>query len=109
MKTLSTIAESIRHYKLNAVGGFAGWSKVHCADGYRRHVPSMGFDGVGPGEVEEIIFGWLNDIGAKQELINITEFGCSVTCYLNIPDKNGDRLDIVEVFKIDDSGKVEEI
>ena len=109
MKTLSTIAESIRHYKLNAVGGYAEWSKVPCADGYRMHVPSMGFDVVGPAEVEEVIFGWLDDIGAKQELINIIEFGCYVTCYLHIADNNGDILDIVEVFKIDDGGNVEEI
>ena len=109
MKNLSTIAESIRHYKLNAGGGYAEWSKVQCTNDYRMHVPSMGFDVVGPAEVEEIIFGWLNDIGATQELVDIIEFGFYVTCYLHIADKHGDILDIVEVFKIDDSGQVEEI
>ena len=86
---LSPTAEAIRHYKLNASGGYAKWSKVLCTDDYRMHVPSMGFDVVGPLEVEEIIFGWLTDIGAKQELVKIIEFGSYVTCYLLITHKDG--------------------
>ena len=73
------------------------------------HVPSMGFNTVGPLESEKIIFGWLNEIEAKQELINIVEFGSYITCYLKISDKGGGILDVVEVFKIDGIGKVEEI
>ena len=53
------------------------------------HVPSMELDVVGPLEVEEIIFGWLTDIGAKQELIDIIELGFYVTCYLQITDQDG--------------------
>ena len=69
----------------------------------------MGFDVVGPLEVEEIIFGWLTDIGAKQELIDIIEFGSYVTCYLQITGKDGGILDVVEVFKVNDTGKIQEI
>jgi len=32
-----------------------------------------------------------------------------VTCYLHITDKDGVVLDIVEVFQIDDEGRVTEI
>jgi hypothetical protein len=69
----------------------------------------MGFNTVGPIENDKIIFGWLTEIGASQELINIIEFGSYVTCYLKISDKDGGILDVVEIFKADDSGKVEEI
>jgi len=109
MTDLSPTAEAIRHYKLNANGGYAEWSKVLCTDDYRMHAPSMGFDVVGPLEVEEIIFGWLTDTGAKQKLIDIIEFGSYVTCYLQITDKDGGILGVVEVFKVDDTGKTEEI
>ena len=109
MTDLSATAEAIRHYKLHTSGGYAEWSKVLCTDDYRRHVPSMGFDVVGPLEVEEIIFDWLTDIGAKQELVDIIEFGSYVTCYLHITDKDRGILDVVEVFKVDDTGKIEEI
>ena len=51
----------------------------------------------------------LSEIGATQELINIIEFGSYLTCYLKITDKDGGILDVVEVFKTDDTGKVEEI
>ena len=69
----------------------------------------MGFDVTGPVEIQEVIFGWLTEIEAKQELVDIVEFGPSVTSYLHISDKDGAVLDIVEVFKIDDAGRVEEI
>ena len=71
MTNLSATAQSIRHYKLNASWGDAKWSKVNCTEDYRMHVASMGFDVAGPPEVEEVVFGWLNDIGAKQELVDI--------------------------------------
>ena len=109
MKELSPTAEAIRHYKLNADGGYKGWSKVSCAENYKMHVPSMGFNTSGPIEIQEVIFGWLADIEAKQELVDIVEFGSTVTCYLHISDKDGTVLDIVEIFKIDDAGRVEEI
>ena len=108
MPDLSPTAEAIRQYKLNANRGYAAWSKVLCTDDYRMHVPSMGFDVVGPLEVEEIIFGWLTDIGAKQGLSEIIEFGSYVTCYLQITDQDGGILDVVEAFKVDDTGKIEE-
>ena len=50
------------------------------------HVPAMGFDVTGHDEVRDVIFGWLADIGAEQELV-----------------------DIVEVFQIDEEGRVAEI
>ena len=73
------------------------------------HVPSMGFDVSGPGEIKEVIFGWLTEIEAKQELVDIVEFGSNVTCYLRISVKGGTVLNIVEIFKIDDVGRVDEI
>ena len=109
MENLSPIAEAIRHYKLNASGGYDEWSKVPRAPDYKMHVPSMDFNVTGHDEVREVIFGWLTDIGAQQELVNIVEFGGSVTCYLHITDKEGAVLDIVEVFQIDDQGRVREI
>jgi hypothetical protein len=109
MPNLSATAAAIRHYKLNADGGYAEWSKVPCTDDYQMHVPSMGFNTTGPVENENIIFGWLTDIEAKQELVNMVEFGSYVTCYLHISVKEGGVLDVVEVFKINDIGKVEEI
>jgi len=48
MSDLSVVGEAIRYYKLNADGGYAEWSKVPCTDDYKMHVPSMGFDTVGP-------------------------------------------------------------
>ena len=75
MENLSPIAEAIRHYKLNASGGYEEWSKVPRAPDYKMHVPAMGFDVTGHDEVRDVIFGWLTDIGAQQELVNIVEFG----------------------------------
>ena len=69
----------------------------------------MGFDVSGPGEIKEVIFGQLTEIEAKQELVDIVEFGSTVTCYLSISVKGGTVLNIVEVFKIDDVGRVDEI
>ena len=109
MKTLSPIAEAIKHYKLNASGGYEEWAKVPCAENYRMHVPSMGFDVSGAAEVQEVIFGWLYDIEAKQELVDIVQFGPNIVCYLHITDKNGDVMDITEIFQIDDAGSVIEI
>ena len=109
MSNQSEIGEAIRYYKLHADGGYAEWSKVPCTDDYKMHVPSMGFNTVGPVENEKVIFGWLTEIGAQQELVDIVEFGAYVTCYLKISDKDGGMLDVVEVFKTDGSGKVEEI
>ena len=109
MENLSPIAEAIRHYKLNASGGYDEWSKVPRAPDYKMHVPYMDFNVTGHDEVREVIFGWLTDIGAQQELVDIVEFGGSVTCYLHITDKEGAVLDIVEVFQIDDQGRVSEI
>ena len=99
MKTLSPIGEAIRHYKLNASGGYEEWSKVARAPDCRMHVPATGFDVTGHDEVRDVTFGWLTDIGAEQELVDIIEFGASVTCYLHIKDKEGVVLDIVEVFR----------
>jgi len=109
MSELSSIAEAIRNYKLNAEDGYEGWAKVPCSNDYRMYVPSMGFDVTGADEVKEVIFGWLNDIEAKQELVNIVEFENTVTTFLHISNKDEEVLNIVEVFKIDDEGRVFEI
>lgn len=109
MDKLSPIGNAIKEYKLNAGGGFGAWSRVPCAEHYRMHVPSMGFDVTGHAEVNDVIFGWLTDIGAQQELMDIVEFGDSVTCFLRITDKEGAVLEIVEVFQIDTEGHVSEI
>ena len=109
MIELSPTAEAIRRYKLNASGGYEEWTKVSCTENYIMHVPSMGFVVSGPGEIKEVIFGWLTEIEAKQELVDIVEFGSTVTCYLCISVKGGTVLNIVEIFKIDDVGGVDEI
>ena len=109
MNNLSSIAEAIRDYKLNASGGFDEWIKVPCEEKYRMFVPSMGFDVIGHTKVKEVIFGWLNDIEAKQELVEIIEFENSVTTFLKISNKDNETLNIVEVFKISDNGKINEI
>ena len=75
MSKLSATGEAIRHYKHNASGGYAEWSKVPCTDDYRMHVPSMGFNTKGAAECKDVIFGWLTDIGAQQELVDIIEHG----------------------------------
>ena len=109
MSTLSSAGEAIRHYKLNASGGYAEWAKVPCTPDYKMHVPLMDFNTVGAEENERIIFGWLTDIGASQELVDIVEFGAYVTCYLRIAQSSGETIEIVEVFKIAENGQVEEI
>ena len=40
MSELSSIAEAIRNYKLNAEGGYEAWAKVPCSNDYRMYVPS---------------------------------------------------------------------
>lgn len=74
MKNFSPIAEAIRYYKLNSGGGYDQRSKVLCTENYRMHVSSMGFDISGPAEVQEVIFGWITEIEARQELVDIVEF-----------------------------------
>ena len=82
---------------------------LFCTEDYRMLVPSMCFDVASPTEVDEIVFGQLNDIGARQELLDIIEFGSNVTYYLHIANKDEEILDIVEIFKINDKVQVEEI
>ncbi len=109
MTELSSIGEAVRHYKLNASGGYPEWAKVPYSSDYKMHVPAMGFVTVGPIENEKIIFGWLGEMEAQQELVNIVEFGSYVTCYLRITDKDGGVLDVVEVSKSNEQGEIEEI
>ena len=75
MIELSSIGEAIRHYKINALGGYPEWAKVSCSSDYRMHVLAMAFDTVASVENEEFIFGWLGEMGAHQELVDIVEFG----------------------------------
>ena len=72
------------------------------------HVPSQGFDVQGAAEVEEVIFGWLSEQGAKQTLLDIVERGDNVTCFLKIANADGTEIFMTEVFQILD-GAVNEI
>ena len=44
IERLTPIGVAIRHYKLNASGGYEEWSKSARATDYRMHMPAMGFD-----------------------------------------------------------------
>jgi hypothetical protein len=55
VRKLSATGEAIREYKLNASAVYAAWSKVSCADDYRMHIPSMGFDTTGAAECKKVI------------------------------------------------------
>ena len=78
MRTLSPIGEAIRHYNLNASGGYEQWSEVARPPDYRMHVRAMGFEVTGHDELRDIIFGWLTDISLEKVLVDIVEFGASL-------------------------------
>ena len=55
------------------------------------------------------IFGFVNETELKQELVDIIEHGNYITCLLKITTKTGETMDVVEVFLVDDDGKVKNI
>ena len=81
------IAEAIRHYKLNASGGYDEWSKVPRAPDYFLHVPSMDFNVTGHDEVRSHFR--LADRYWRPARASQYRYGGSVTCYLHITDKEG--------------------
>ena len=105
-------AELFMNHLTNYLNIPEGGTILDLACGKGRHsvfLNDLGFDVTGADEVKEVIFGWLTDIEARQELVNIIEFENTVTTFLHISNKNGEILNIVEVFKIDDEGRVFEI
>ena len=71
--------------------------------------PNLGLEAKGAKEIQEIIFGFLNENELKQELIDIIEHGNYITCLLKITTKTGEIMDLVEVFLVDDGGRVKNI
>jgi len=107
--TLSRRGDAIRRYKARAnEEGAAAWADVPCAPDIRMHVPSYGIEAVGPEEINQKIFADGAASGRTQELIELHEHGCSVTCFLRVT--TGDvSVDAVEVFLFDDQDRVAEI
>ena len=71
--------------------------------------PNLGLEAKGAKEIEEVIFGFVNETELKQELVDIIEHGNYITCLLKITTKTGETMDVVEVFLVDDNGKVKNI
>jgi len=71
--------------------------------------PNLGLEAKGAKEIEEVIFGFVNETELKQELVDIVEHGNYITCLLKITTKTGETMDVVEVFLVDDDGKVKNI
>mgnify|MGYP001156838454 FL=1 len=110
-KILSTTAAAIKNYKetFKWEKGFESWSKVPTTEDYHMLAPNLGLEAKGAKEIEEIIFGFVNENELKQELVDIIEHGNYITCLLKITTKTGDTMDIVEVFLVDDEGRVKNI
>jgi len=84
-KPLSATAEAIKTYKLNFEwqNGYEGWSKVPTTEDYHMVAPGLNLEATGAEEINEIIFGF-----------------CTET---------GESFDGVEVFQVDDQGRVAKI
>ncbi|MDC1029725.1 hypothetical protein OAR07_00390 [Flavobacteriaceae bacterium] len=108
---LSPTAEAIKQYKVTFEwqNGYESWSKVPTTDDYHMSAPLIGLEATGAAEIEEIIFGFVNENELKQELVDIVEMGSYVTCFLKLTTKTGEIIDGVEVFKLDKEGRVEKI
>ena len=63
VKKLSATAQAIKNYKetFEWSKGFESWSKVPTADGYHMVAPLIGLEATGAAEIEEIIFGFVNE------------------------------------------------
>ena len=110
-KPLSATAEAIKTYKLNFEwqNGYEGWSKVPTTEDYHMVAPGLNLEATGAEEINEIIFGFCTETELVQELVDITEHGNYITCYLKLTTKTGESFDGVEVFQVDDQGRVAKI
>ena len=110
-KVLSPTAVAIKYYKdtFQWQNGFESWSKVPTTEDYHMLAPNLGLEARGAKEIEEVIFGFVNETELKQELVDIVEHGNYITCLLKITTKTGETMDVVEVFLVDDDGKVKNI
>ena len=102
---------AIKYYKdtFQWQNGFESWSKVPTTEDYHMLAPNLGLEAKGAKEIEEVIFGFVNETELKQELVDIIEHGNYITCLLKITTKTGETMDVVEVFLVDDNGKVKNI
>jgi hypothetical protein len=71
--------------------------------------PGLNLEATGAEEINEIIFGFCTETELVQELVDITEHGNYITCYLKLTTKTGESFDGVEVFQVDDQGRVAKI
>lgn len=111
VKELSATAQAIKNYKetFEWSKGFESWSKVPTTDDYHMVAPLIGLEATGAAEIEEIIFGFVNETELKQELVDIVELGSYITCFLKLTTKTGETFDGVEVFQVDEEGRVDKI
>ena len=81
---LSATAEAIKTYKINFKWqeGFEAWSKVPTTSDYHMVAPGLGLEARGADEINSVIFGFVTETELIQELVDITEHGPYVTCYL---------------------------
>tara|TARA_B100002019_G_C21248581_1_gene589777 strand:- start:563 stop:904 length:342 start_codon:yes stop_codon:yes gene_type:complete len=109
--SLSSTAEAIKLYKetFNWENGFESWSKVPTTERYHMVAPNLGLEATGADEIKDIIFGFCTDNELEQELVDIVEHGQYVTCILNLKTKSGESLKCVEVFLLDEEGRVDKI
>ena len=110
-KILSPTAAAIKDYKdtFQWENGFESWSKVPTTEDYHMFAPNLGLEAKGAKQIEEVIFGFVNETELKQELVDIIEHGNYITCLLKITTKTGETMDVVEVFLVDEGGKVKNI
>ncbi len=71
--------------------------------------PNLGLEARGAKEIEKIIFGFVSEAELKQELVDIVELGNYITCFLKLTTKTGETFDGVEVFQVDEEGRVAKI
>ena len=109
--SLSSTAEAIKLYKetFNWENGFESWSKVPTTERYHMVAPNLGLEATGADEIRDIIFSFCTDNELEQELVDIVEHGQYVTCILNLKTKSGESLKCVEVFLLDEEGRVDKI
>lgn len=108
---LSPTAEAIKNYKVNFdwSKGYEAWSKVPTTEDYHMVATTLGLETTGAEEIEKIIFGFVSETELKQELVDIVELGNYITCFLKLTTKTGETFDGVEVFQVDEEGRVAKI
>lgn len=108
---LSATAKAIKNYKVNFQWseGYEAWSKVPTTEDYHMVAPNLGLEAKGAEEIEKIIFGFVSEAELKQELVDIVELGNYITCFLKLTTKTGETFDGVEVFQVDEEGRVAKI